>query len=490
MDNPKNPRDQNNQAPNRESPNTAQQTQDPRLPQITPISKTPIRNTQQSENHQVPSIASQQTQDPRLPQITPNQQINFPIEPEKPQKPKTFLTKPKVLTSLFLLIFLFITASSLILAYTDYQIYSPPKSVKQFLDGIIVTTPLPKTARIILEEATSKIAAAKTATIETEIAFEASGNFPIKQAKIKIIGPVDFKNNNRVKSEFDITGEVALEGLKLSAGGSVKLIEDKLYLRLNEFPGGSFLNLEKLKDQWYFVKIDEEGQKRSNATETSQKIQKVFENFLARSSTWTTKENSPNDKVYLLKSTPPQHEITALAQELVDALEPVEQTELEKNISREKLDNWLKDLDKIEAAFEINKKTYLLEKWTVEIDAKIENNLPALSGGITNPSVNLTPVKITISSTFTNWDKTIIIEVPENAIDLQDSQDLLKKSLPADLQSQGDLMPLPEEGPAFPQTDPKEQEAPLHDLLLQPSGVLGEKNKYWDLLLLETLDPR
>lgn len=454
----------------------------------------------QNPNQQKPNITSQQSQDPRLPQVTPvnasvhpktqmpdkNQPVKFPIELEKPQKPKNFFTKTKVVLALLTLFFLLFSGSSLILAYTNYQIYSPPKSIRQFLDGIIIATPLPKNARIILAAATAKVAGAKTATVETEITAEASGDFLIKSARVKIKGPIDFKKANQLKSEFDINGEITLEGITLSAGGSIKLIENNLYFKINEFPGGSFFRFENIKDQWYQVELDKKQQTDASAMEKTRKIQKVLENFLAVSHSWTTKEKTASDRIYLLKSTPPRQEITSLAFELIESLEPSGQTALEKNIAKEHLREWLKDLDKIEAVFEINKKTYRLEKWTITIDAKIENSFPApQKGKITHPTVNLIPLKITISSKFTDYDKPIIIEVPQNAQDLKNYQDLLKKSQP-NLQIPNGTTP-PPEGSQLPPNEPSPNPSPIHDLLSSPSPVLGKQNNYWDLLLLELL---
>lgn len=50
----------------------------------------------------------------------------------------------RITTFIIIVILFFVLCSGLILAYTDYGIYKPPKVIRNFFDALIAKTPLPK----------------------------------------------------------------------------------------------------------------------------------------------------------------------------------------------------------------------------------------------------------------------------------------------------------------------------------------------------------
>ena len=90
--------------------------------------------------------------DPNLPRLksqspappAPPQQAQPPQAPTQPKLKILGLFFNRITTFIAIVILFFVLCSGLILAYTDYGIYTPPKVIRNFFDALIANTPLPK----------------------------------------------------------------------------------------------------------------------------------------------------------------------------------------------------------------------------------------------------------------------------------------------------------------------------------------------------------
>ena len=88
--------------------------------------------------------------DPNLPRL--KSQSPTPPAPPQQEPPPPTQSKLKVLGLFFnkmtifiiIVILFFITSSGLILAYTNYVVFTPPKSIQNLIDKIITISPIPK----------------------------------------------------------------------------------------------------------------------------------------------------------------------------------------------------------------------------------------------------------------------------------------------------------------------------------------------------------
>ena len=327
-----------------------------------------------------------------------------------------------------------------------------------------------------------KMADLKSAVLETQLEFATeSKNFPISSAKIAVRGPADFKDQNYSKSQLEISGEVAMEGLKISASGEIRQIEDNLYFQLTEVPGGSFLPLDEVKNQWFVLHVEElNKEKRTPEDEVQiQKIKEVFEALIEKTYEWTKLEKGENKDIYTLKIKPPISEINTLLFETIKILEPKEQTNLEESIEREEIEKFTRDIKNIEVILEIDKKTSLISQVSVLFDMDLENpsNLSSRPREIQLASTTTIPITLKISTKLSEYNKPVIIEVPKDAKDLTKYLEEFQK----ELEKQNFNLPQELEKPQEPQSDNS-----FRNLLDNQSPVLGEKS-FWDLLLLGNL---
>ena len=480
---------------------------DPKKPQETPASEnlgdSPPSRADSLPPFAVPDSAPLQTAANQPPTADGNQQPTAPPIPAEdtqqgrilshlPQnnlkiKPPNFggntSSLGKILTVFLIVIFLITFSGSLALAYTNYKLITPPKIVQRAIDRFILITPLPKTTRLILRRTERKMADLKSAVLETqlEVATE-SKDFPISSAKITVKGPADFQTQNYSKSQLEISGQVAMEGLKISAAGEIRQIEDNLYFQLTEVPGSSFLPLEEVENQWFVLNVDKLNKEERTAEDEAQiqKIKKVFEAFIEKTYEWTKLEKGENTDIYTLKIKPPISEINTLLFETIKILEPKDQTNLEESIEKEEIEKFTRDIKNIEVTLEIDKKTSLISQVSVLFDFDVENpsNLYSRSKEVMLAPTTKIPVTLKISTKLTDYNKPVIIEVPQDAKDLTKYLDQFQK----ELEEQDFNLPQELQTPQEPQSDNS-----FRNLLDNQSPVLGEKS-FWDLLLLGDLN--
>src|SRR3989344_522803 len=297
---------------------------DSKKPQETPVSENLDRQTPPSRKDSLPPFPIQNAAQPKIPATNPAQDPPVPQqEPSLTQtstaqsnqgektnlniKPPNFsggFSLAKILAVFLIVVFLMTSFGSLTLAYTNYKFITPPKIVQRAIDRFILETPLPKTTRLILRRTERKMADLKSAVLETQLEFVAeSKDFPVSSAKITVKGPADFQTQKYSKTQLEISGEVAMEGIKISAAGEIRQIEDNLYFQLTEVPGGALLPLDEVKNQWFVLSVDKlNKEKRTQEDELQiQKLKEVLEDFVETTYEWTTLEDDSDENVYTLK---------------------------------------------------------------------------------------------------------------------------------------------------------------------------------------------
>lgn len=437
--------------------------------------------------------------------ITPPNLVepNAQVQPVPPPNENPFLEseksggssiKKKILLLVTIIIFLlvFLGGGSLALAYSDYKFFSPPKPIKNLIDSIILSVPLPKTPRLILGRAQTKITDLKTALVETEIKFSTpSLDFPVKSAKLVIKGPAEFKTENQTRSQFDISGEVALEGIQVSAAGSVRQIDKTLYFKLTEVPGGSFLPLNDIKDQWFSIDTSEfeDTKEKELNKEIANKLKVILEKFVAKSVDWATFDDGSDDTLYSLSINPPKEEIDNLVFEIIEAVEPKTQSGLERSIEKGNLSEITKSIQSTEFKLKVRKKDYLVNEGVVLFSM----NVPAPAGLSGNRGLSLAPttsvpIKLSLSTKLSEFNEPIIVEIPQNAKDFKSYLGSLEGLLPKELDLPLDkqFTPPTSTGSALLQPQTPEESGGFRGLLEETSPVLGIRD-FWDLRLLEAL---
>lgn len=403
-------------------------------------------------------------------------------QPQTPQKP-AISVKPIGIFSgflknlLILLIFLLIVAGvALALAYTNYKYVKPPTAIQKLIDETIILAPIPKTSRIILEKTKSQMSAIKTATISTEVAASTTNtSFPVKEAKLTIKGPFEFEEQANNKSDFDISGSVKTEGLSASAAGSVKFIDNYIYFKITEFPGGAFLS-DTLKNKWFYFKIEEEMDEaeKEKFNEKIHRAVEIIQNFTANSYAWTTRQDA--GETFNLTLKPPKGDISKLIMDLSEVFEDPEQTKGEQALDRKSIQEATDKLKDIVITIKVAKSDYLISEAQYKISFEIESlNLSAQSGISLAPNTTL-PIDITTTMSFSNYNKPVIVEVPEGAEDVNKYIEQWQKELEKSLQNQ-DLL------------TPQENKQNSSGLFNRQPPVLGEKESIWDLLLKSLANP-
>lgn len=451
------------------------------LPQVKPVdinaAPPPATPENKELQNQIKKIVASEAQ--KQPEVPPS-----PIGAD--ETPKSSKLRLVILIILIPVILAgFLTAGGIVLAYNNYKLFSPPKPLAAFFDSIIVVTPLPKNARIVLAKTIDKMADAETATVENLIEFKAGNNFPIKNASIIITGPQEFKNPKNTKFEADIKVKVASEGIEFSGAGSIKQIENRFYFMISEIPAGSFLPPQNgFKDQWFYVDLEEYDRKYVENKELNEKIKKIFEDFISKSAEWS--ELSEKDETYELDVTPPKDEIVNLVFDIIKAVEPTTQTKLEDTFDKEKIEKFISDLKDLKLTLTVSKDNYLAQ--SVYFGVTYEAEVPQ---AFSRPQISLTPqvktpLTFSLTTKFSDYDKKVLILVPEGAKDAkvyfqEFLGGYLRKQLPGSTPPSSPSSPLE----STPEAEPEADFEGLDELLEGDIPVLGEKNISWlELLVL------
>ncbi|GEM_PF-6939193 len=389
--------------------------------------------------------------------------------------PVGFFSGRKIALILLIIFLLLVSSAAAALAYNNYELVKVPKIVTKTIDSLIIATPLPKNPRLILEKTQAEMLNVKTATVSTEITVSTkSPDFPVKEAKLMVKGPFEFTDKKTTKSQFDLSGSVKTEGLSVSAGGSVRIIDKYIYFRLSEFPGGSFLPMDSVKDKWFYIEVDEP-QNKTEQEALNEKITKVTEilkNFATKSYKWTTKEETKDSFNLTIK--PPKEDIDQLILDIFDVMETKKQTNIEKTLEKKNLEEFSDKLKNIELGMKVRKSDYLLTEARFKVSFEVEApNLAAQSGISLSPN-SVLPVDVQTTFAFSDYDKAVIVEIPEGAQNAKDYADEwmedLQKSYGA-FQEQNNT----EQKNEKPQNN-------IRDLQDEQSPVLGDQNNIFELL--------
>lgn len=376
------------------------------------------------------TVASQniQPQSPPSPPSTPP-----PLAAAQIPQPTSITTQPtnksfpfvKVIFIILVLLILIFVGGGFALAYNDYQLFKPPQSIIKAFDSLILASPLPKTPRLIVQKTIEEMKKIKTVVSETQFDFTADkGQFPIENVNLTVKGPLDFKTLNRLSSEFDLSGTIAVEGLRLSAGGSFRQIGDLLYFRITEIPAGSFLPLEGIKNQWFVESIKTQTQKSMEALDNKMQVQqitKLLEDFFDKS-LWTIIKKTSGPNVYEITVRPPKEELNNLLSKITEILEPKDLTQGERLREKEKLREVTDNLEDITIDLSINKNNYLITQSSITVPFKVKNSIQLFK----QQGINLAPLaatfvsmKVSVTTKFTNYNQPIVIEVPRGAKNIQ-----------------------------------------------------------------------
>lgn len=412
------------------------------------------------------------------------------ISAQMDSKKSGFFTKGKVLVLTVILLFVTLFSVPFALAYNNYELFSPGKNIERIIDAVVIKSPLPKNPRMIIVATKAEMAKVKSAKVEVEISFIVDGDFPIKDAKLNIKGPFDFKGVKQIRTEFEIHGEVGIEGLRLSLGGTLRQIDNVMYFKITEYPGGSFFQLDSIKNKWYFVDSSKKDPE-SHEEDKYKAAKEVIDEFIAQSYRNATFVESDDREVYSLKVGSFKEDIAKLVSDLVAVIDPKTQTKLEKNIEVVNIKKSLDKIREIELILKIDRNEFFIKESNLKIAVPVENNFGAVMpvGEITNPTVKESIANWNINFKLTDINLPFIIEIPEGAQDLNSYKDLLK-TIPLDQQI------FPQEGTGSgrlfenPQTLPgvgNESSGSIRDLIENQPPVLGEQDKFWDLLFLKFL---
>lgn len=421
------------------------------------------------------TVASQniQPQSPPSPPSTPP-----PLAAAQIPQPTSITTQPtnksfpfvKVIFIILVLLILIFVGGGFALAYNDYQLFKPPQSIIKAFDSLILASPLPKTPRLIVQKTAGEMKKIKTVISETQFDFTADkGQFPIENVNLTVRGPLDFKTLNRLSSEFDLSGTIAVEGLRLSAGGSFRQIGDLLYFRITEIPAGSFLPLEGIKNQWFVESIKTQTQKSMETLDNKMQVQqitKLLEDFFDKSYLWTIIKKTSGPNVYEITVRPPKEELNNLLSKITEILEPKDLTQGERLREKEKLREVTDNLEDITINLSINKNNYLITQSSITVPFKVKNSIQLFK----QQGINLAPLaatfvsmKVSVTTKYTHYNQPIVIEVPRGAKNIQKYLE--------------ELQSIPQEASASPKLN-----------TYQPgSGVLGAQDKNKGLLFLEQL---
>lgn len=474
------PPDENNQA----STTTNQPSQNQPANPPPPSASTPPQ--QPAPVSVEPSVAS--PQEPPTPTAAP-QQNQTPPQVTYPKSTKrlffSFLT-------VLLLITIVAFTGGIALAYTNYPLINPPKTIKNALDKIIVISPFPKPTRIILESAVAKSANLKSADQKTEISLSTnSASAPISSVRLTLTGPIDLENQDKQAAEVDIALEVKMEGTAFNGSASIKTVKNTLYFKINEIPFGQiYQQLLDFKGKWYYWEIPNDYIPTKEEIEQNEKINEILVNFVEATRNWTT-ITSKDGSAYTLEIDPPKEEVAGLIHDVINAYQPKEQAKIDADLEKEEISKVMDKIEDLKIVAKVNKDNYYLSKIDISFNVSTDNfSLPIASESLT-PQEQLT-FKFNLSTELSNYNKQVVIIPPDNAINIMDAYGDLLATYQNQIPTTDNLALPPELSPSPSPSSITEEdlnkeldgEQSLQDLIAPDESVLGDKYS-WEQELLK-----
>lgn len=392
----------------------------------------------------------------------------------------------KIFFTAFIILFLLsaVTIGTAITSgYYDYPIYTPPKAVKDAIDKTIAISPLPKPKRLIIESAFAKTTAIKSADIKTEFSMTtASKDSPIKYIKLTVAGPADLEKSKTAATEFDIGMEIGMEGANFNGSASVKTVSERIYFKVNEIPFGTmYKELFDYKDKWFYWDPPQEFKQKALDKEHEANVNKLITAFIQNSRSWTT-VTSKEGPHYTLDINPPKEEVANFVYDIIQIYEPKDQAKINTDLEKETITEALNKMGGIKLTMKIEKDSYYLSSINAQFELSTSNmSMPTRSESLL--PVDQTILNFNISAELSNYNRTIVISPPPDAINIETalgeignkfSQDL---GLPPNGPSPDPLLPLTpsDDIPEGTGGGDIQDEQSLRQLISPEETILGEK---------------
>lgn len=361
----------------------------------------------------------------------PQESLGYVQAQESPRENGFFRTKWKIILGLFLVIFLLFITATVLFAYDKLPIKN--QELQDKIANVLMSIPfMPKTPRYVLEKSSEAHLKITKFSFDASIAADSNSFSSLTgsdkfDAQVK--GKIDYSDINKPLAKFNVqlTKEFGLDILTKDQVG---------YFRINKIPGvlsammigfGISEDIQNMVVGKWVMKdvkpLDTEARAilEKNAGEESI-VQKQFENYLKAFanrdilSRLTMKEEK-NDGLneYHINFSPDDKTVDMFWEEFV-------KEELQKTTTSEKLPSDYKISDNIKnIAIDmwIDKKTYLIQKSTLSFNIESSSS----SSTIDNPIGMIAPtqaISVAIGVKFSDFDKAFTVEVPKNAVDLDD----------------------------------------------------------------------
>jgi len=346
---------------------------------------------------------------------------NVPLNPPGHLLRNTFLT--------FFALFL-ITASvlscGLYAAYTNYIILPLPQVTRPVFDKLLLASPIPKPDRLILDQMFNVMAKTKTAHHDSNLEIDVKNASQDYKVAFAMAGPLDFQQQEVKRSEAHASAKIEMEGLSFSFTGDVKTIGSDFYFQITEFPGSGFLDPGQFKNQWFVIHPNEEMKKQVQAQDFKfDKTSQVVKDEFSKINEWSKSFDDQKD-TYHFRLSPPQ----SLLKSITDSFyqEMIEQAGKDNLETQTKTDQDLQEFKKIldninnNLIFDlfINKTSYRLEKLESRSNFTLDMPSTLPSSPISTLQVERPKVILKLTSTLSDFDQKIVIDIPKDAKDFEE----------------------------------------------------------------------
>ena len=390
---------------------------------------------------------------------------NFPTVSDTIAVPQTIATAPQIISSEVaasskkghllrnaLLLFLLLILSSasflglgLFSSYSNYKNIPLPKALQSTFNTIVLSSFLPKPDSLIFSQMANKMSQLETCQHQTDLSMIVTNSGKKMNFDVSISGPLDFRTQKVSRSEAKMSVKTETDGMSVTIGGELRVIEDILYFKLTQFPD-FFSDGQDFKDQWFFLDLKDSTQKEEPKIKFY-KTEKYFkEEILAKFQNWA--KHLPDEAgFYHFDVTPPPEVTDGLVTTFYQEL--LESSSNNDIVNQAELDN---DLKKIKSIFTkignsltieiyINKNTFYVEKVESKLN-KFDLDFPSNTQGISTLQVNHPTLDIEQKTTLSAFNAPIIIEIPQGAKDAQKIfGDVIKPEIGASLSASPSASP-------------------------------------------------
>ncbi len=292
----------------------------------------------------------------------------------------------------------------------------------------------------VLEESFEEMEDIKSFTFDMNayVDLQAQGQSQA-EVTLDVVGPIEVKevyNPEETKQDFNIKGELTMQGTTLKADADMKMDGQTMYFKLNQIPALPLpIDINQLKGQWLKSEIESTQKTRTEVTEEQEEeLRQAFIELMKQSEiSEATKEEKDGNKVFVVTAVMPDEALLTYINKVVKVMQTDDAMSYDEATIKDALDQ----LDPIQIEMWVDRGSLYTTHTATQIVFKPEQkeSLTAQQKATMGPLAmfsELDTIVVDITMDMKDFDKPINFEVPSDA---RDAEEVMQEIVQSQMQT-------------------------------------------------------